>query len=589
MYGTLALAASIAELTRVELRELLAQRPLASPASIRDPLGLAVELLRPELVAAAVQGLDRESLSILLAIEAAQSDPSRGPALASLRLLGLIGVNSQPSDRSHQPLVDDTDPAPTHTERASRYIALPEVTAALEELEADARLRATTETRAAATDDAVASSTWFGAALAATSRAAALLRELELRPAKLSRRGVVTVAAQRELAASTHDDPELTGQLLQTLKHAGLVEPLTLLSRTLLEPSPAADRWLDLRHPERWLALATAHVAACPPQLRHALAISIASAGDDLDSADGPDSQAVDLARAAGALLSHEFPLLPQPAHDAAVRWVATAELLGLSVNGWSTPPALRLLTDDQAAALTLAARDFPPPAAGVYLQPDLSLIAPGPLAPSDERILTVIADTEHLGAASTLRLSRTSITRALRAGHSIPEIRDTLTRLSLTGIPQPLDYLLGDIERKLSQGIHTHDAGSTWAEHVARRVGAPAAAERTRAATTAADHPPRTSTDSNDATDMLDDIALRVSEAARQNDGAGDLARRLELAIRDRSPVRVTAVAPPNPQEYTFTLLPVSLSGGRLRATDQAAGVERTLPVSAIVAVDAA
>ena len=65
---------------------------------------------------------------------------------------------------------------------------------------------------------------------------------------------------------------------------------------------------------------------------------------------------------------------------------------------------------------------------------------------------------------------------------------------------------------------------------------------------------------------------------------GEGDLTRRLELAIRDRSPVRVTAVA--GKDEREFTLLPVSLKGGRLRATDQQAGVERTLPVSAITAV---
>jgi hypothetical protein len=47
---------------------------------------------------------------------------------------------------------------------------------------------------------------------------------------------------------------------------------------------------------------------------------------------------------------------------------------------------------------------------------------------------------------------------------------------------------------------------------------------------------------------------------------------------------VRVTAVA--GGDEREFTLLPVSLKGGRLRATDQLAGVERTLPVSAITAV---
>ena len=72
--------------------------------------------------------------------------------------------------------------------------------------------------------------------------------------------------------------------------------------------------------------------------------------------------------------------------------------------------------------------------------------------------------------------------------------------------------------------------------------------------------------------------------EATQAASGAGDLSRKLELAIRDKSPVQVTAAA--GSDERTFTLLPVALTGGRLRATDQVAGVERTLPLSAIVAV---
>ncbi|MGD9606701.1 MAG: hypothetical protein AB7V10_04370, partial [Leucobacter sp.] len=85
---------------------------------------------------------------------------------------------------------------------------------------------------------------------------------------------------------------------------------------------------------------------------------------------------------------------------------------------------------------------------------------------------------------------------------------------------------------------------------------------------------------------DELDRLAERVHAAAQQHSTAGDLTRQLELAIRERTPVRVTAVGP---DERTFVLLPVSLAGGRLRATDQAAGVERTLPLRAITAVEAA
>ena len=78
-----------------------------------------------------------------------------------------------------------------------------------------------------------------------------------------------------------------------------------------------------------------------------------------------------------------------------------------------------------------------------------------------------------------------------------------------------------------------------------------------------------------------------RVLSADRSTGTEGDLTRRLKLAIRERSTVRVVAVA--GDDEREFTLLPVSLQGGRLRATDQVAGVERTLPVSAITTVESA
>ncbi|MBL5974758.1 MAG: hypothetical protein D3X82_13610 [Candidatus Leucobacter sulfamidivorax] len=54
-----------------------------------------------------------------------------------------------------------------------------------------------------------------------------------------------------------------------------------------------------------------------------------------------------------------------------------------------------------------------------VYLQPDLSLIVPGPLPPGDERSLAEISEAEQWGVAATLRLSPASLRRALRGGWS--------------------------------------------------------------------------------------------------------------------------------------------------------------------------
>lgn len=625
-HGTLALAASLAAMSPAELRELLGRRRVASPRSVQDPLSLAIELLRAESVSSALQSLSRAELSLLQRL----GDP-RAPeilakedldVLASLRLRGLVGLSAA-GDGSSNASTANTDSANADAQGAgSAASALPEVSAALERCSLDdlaagfgadltgfgpAPLDARDPSGGSSPDEGPTArddtSAWFGAALASVARAAALLRTLEHRPARLSRRGAVTVTAQRELASATHDDPEHTARLLEALRLSGLVETAAGHgANPLLWPSPAAADWLALPAPERWAALAEAFVAGIPPELEHTIRLQATGSAEEADTA-------IDVRFVAGPLLDHEFPLLPGALREQAREWAAAAESLGLTVGGRLTPPAILSLDGDRDEVLALARRDLPPPASGVYLQPDLSLIVPGPLDPDDERALTAIADTEQLGAALTMRLSPATLTRALRAGQSVTEIRALLERLSLTGVPQPLDYLLGDLERKQLTGelaeSHPPRISRLHARvtDLARQAGrlspgltgdSAAGGSPRRANADPRDSDPhhadthRTgphSTASHNA-DELDRLAERVHAAAQQHSTAGDLTRQLELAIRERTPVRVTAVGP---DERTFVLLPVSLAGGRLRATDQAAGVERTLPLRAITAVEAA
>lgn len=556
--GTLALAASLAGLSRTELRALLARRQVSAPRSVNDPLGLAVELLRPDSLHLALQALDRAEIAALIGLEAGDSGEQDRTVLDALRRLGLVGIEAG----------------------SASSVALPETSDVLRQL-----LRETHAADAAASDGGTApepasgpaapgaeeparradTSTWFGPALTAVSRTAALIRALAQRPARLSRRGTVTVTAQRELAAATHDDAARTARLLRVLRTAGLAEPFTGQGGLqLLAPSRAAEAWLALPHPERWEALAGALAHDISPELRRTVDLS------------------PELRLAAGPLLIEEFPLLSPAARAAAQEWAESAELLGLAVEGRLAPPAASVLAGDRTSALDQATRDFPSPAEGVYLQPDLSLIVPGPLAPHDEAALAAIADTEQLGAATALRLSPASLTRALRAGRSAEAIREVLARLSLTGVPQPLDYLLGDLERKQQAG-ELRESKPAWLERWEAAHPDPEPAE-----SDAGDPGAQEGAASEEGrTAELDRLAERVHAAAQQPSGAGDLTRQLELAIRERSAVRVTAVG--GAEERTFTLLPVSLTAGRLRATDQTAGVERTLPVSAIVAVEAA
>ncbi|MGK0715042.1 helicase-associated domain-containing protein [Leucobacter sp. W1153] len=543
MGGTLALAASIAQLSRIEVRGLLDARRVQTPGSLHDPLGLAIELLRPESVSRAIATVDRVGLQTLQALTQGEDSRTDPAALDALRLQGLVGRD----------------------EHTGATVPLPEVTEAIERALGAEALSSSDPT---ASHHPADTSRWFGEALTAVRRAAALLRVLASQPPRLSRKGAVTATAVRSLAESTHGDAASTGHLLSVLQLANLVEPMAAgrpgSSTVVLVTSERATEWLGQPYPERWLDLAWAFTQKLDPQVRRTL-----------DLASG------DLELAAGALLAHEYPLLPATARDAASDYAATAEVLGLTTHGQLSPAAVCLFAGDRAAALEVATRDLPEPVAGVYVQPDLTVVVPGPLVPADEQALSEIAETEQLGTAAVMRLTLLSLTRALQQGQSTAAIRAFLTRVSLTGIPQPLDFMLTDLNRARWPADAHMRPGDAWISDGRARATAArdAAAANPRRVTSAP-----TFETTRDVAAELDALADRVFEATQAASGAGDLSRKLELAIRDKSPVQVTAAA--GSDERTFTLLPVALTGGRLRATDQVAGVERTLPLSAIVAV---
>lgn len=544
MTGTLALAASIAAMDQQALTELVAARRVVSPTAVHEPLGLALELLRADSITRALQSAHRESLEALLAL--ARGDAADPAILASLAAVGLVGI----------------DPG-------GMSAALPEVTEILldEALPDDALspLPETPDRGDHPTPDDLTG--WFAAALTSVRRTAKLLHTIAAHPVRLGRKGRPAVLAVRDLADAAHCSPEQASRLLDVMRDAGLLHPH--LDHAGLEQlgvaEPATRRWLmQHSYAERWIELARA-----------------ASERFDARLLRGLGEREGEL-RAVAAALPRDYPLLPETELEALARVVDTAEDLGLTLHGHITPVAEALLRGDVRAAAAMAERDIPGNVPGVYLQPDLSIIVPGPLPPEDEAVLHAIAETEQLGPAASLRVSTEKLARAVqRAGSNTQEVRAALERLSLTGIPQPLDYLLRDLDRKASnrepelQGaagtreLHGWDAGARQAQRKQRAAAAPSAIT-----------PKPVPSHEDELRAMIE----RVVSAASGEGSEGDLTRRLELAIRDRSPVRVTAVA--GKDEREFTLLPVSLKGGRLRATDQQAGVERTLPVSAITAV---
>jgi len=390
------------------------------------------------------------------------------------------------------------------------------------------------------------------------------------------------------------------------------VDGLILLAETAGLLRGSARLWLVTEPGAGWLREPTAaRWAGVARGLRDALPVGLRTAeGGWVDPAEWASAYPLDPA----------WPLR-------AARLLACARLVGLVADDGGEPPwAMPLRTGAEPDPSSLQAL-LPAEVDRVYLQNDLTAIAPGPLAPALDVRLRTMAVRESHAQASTYRFTADSIAAALTEGESAESMRAFLTGLSLTGVPQPLDYL---IER-------------TGERHGMVRVGVDAASGRTRITS---DDPgvlemlavdqalrplglaresggllsrvardavywsladaryPVVAVDGRERPEALHRYRLAPAESDGERDrdphsalvstlraGEGTdadsawLGRELDAAVRTKSIVAVV-VALPDGTSREFTLEATGLGGGRLRGRDRGADVERTLPVSSIVSV---
>lgn len=630
MSGTLALSSLIASLDRAELAGLVRSRRIAAPASVKDPLDLASELLKPDSLAQALTLLSREDLLILAPAAApaassgtdtaAEPEPGVAAGTSRLRALGLLGSNDA---------------------------ELPEVANALKSLLKTrgldvAMLRETPAALPPADPDHADTSSWFASALTVTGQAAWVLRDLERSPAKLNRNGDVASAwlrtAEERLAIPAADE------IVDLLRAAELAIPADTWC-----VSQGAD-WLKSEREERWITLALAAVGLMPTQLRGQLGSAEPGSSIDPVISDFP----------------RHYPLATEPTFASIARASALWERVGITVSGRFSTAGIAALRRSVAeengvdggagAGSTVADRTgfddlgLPETAPGIYIQPDLSVIVPGPLTARDEAAIAAIALPEQLGVASTLRISEATLSEAFHRGLSGDEIRGLIEGLALTGIPQPVDYLITTlseragsivvsphfdengrariefarpelratvlVDRRLAHLQLQEPAASAQptrearpllsrlrADHVlaalldarypARGGGGLLAPSESRQAQAnqaqakealAQEHPPEAAaaTPATRAATAIEALIERVMESA--SDGPTDISRQVTLAIRDRSRLQVTVEM--RGEVRTFIIVPVSLAAGRMRALDETAGVERTLPLDAITEV---
>jgi hypothetical protein len=275
-------------------------------------------------------------------------------------------------------------------------------------------------------------------------------------------------------------------------------------------------------------------------------------------------------------------------------------------------------------------AASFPPEVDQVYLQHDLTVIAPGPLRVDLETRLRGMAEPEARGVASSFRITAVSLTRAFVAGETADSVRAFLSALSLTGIPQPLEYLIADtaarfgtlrvgrleeatgayvrsddtgllrqlaVDQALTPlglevaGIHRlttrFDVGLLYTALLDARY--PVVAEDAEGEIVAMRAERRASSGGGAPTDDTAALLIsRVRESAADAPEEADrawLARQLELAIKGKVTVTVT-VRLPDESLAEYVLEPAALAGGRLRARDRRADIERTLPLASIISV---
>ena len=82
-------------------------------------------------------------------------------------------------------------------------------------------------------------------------------------------------------------------------------------------------------------------------------------------------------------------------------------------------------------------------------LQSDLTAVASGQLSAAASRLLAVTAVPESRGTATIWRFTPDSVRAALDDGWSADELRAELAAASDRPLPQPLDYLIGDVARR--------------------------------------------------------------------------------------------------------------------------------------------
>jgi len=304
------------------------------------------------------------------------------------------------------------------------------------------------------------------AAVQVGNKIEALLESWAAEPPGVLRAGGLGVRELKRAATVMDCDERLAALLVEVAAGAGLVDQTPGVDPYWV-PTPSYDGWLASPPELRWATLARAWLAL--PRLPRLVGERddrdkvLAALGAEVErpgaaaerrrvlallteapkgAAPTPDSVT--------AVLSWRAPRRGGRLRDVVATWtLVEAEALGLTGRGaLSSYGRLLLAGDDRGATRTLGAL-MPDPLDHVLVQPDLTVVAPGPLERDLARELGVVADVESTGGATVYRVSETSVRRALDAGRAASDLHALFRSRSKTPVPQSLTYLIDDVARR--------------------------------------------------------------------------------------------------------------------------------------------
>jgi hypothetical protein len=610
----LTLASRLRALDDAALRRTIALRSVP-PHGIRDFFDLAEALLDPDAIQSTLSHLDRSTLAVL-AVAGELGAPSIPALVERLADLGhdtrdvadIAARADRLADLMLLVRVDDTvRPYPAVAARLRAWPA--------EGLPSAAGLAGTPAPTALAplsgADGRFTERLATERAFSAVSSVAELLAEVGREPARELSRGGLGLPDTKRLASAMGVDIDAVAPLVSIAARAELVA----LSGGYWAQSAAGVDWLVEGAGPRWGVLAGSWLAGLPADVREILAERPGVAWGDA---------------------MHRFVAWLYPAggiwmDERIADFARDAELIGITARQSTSAAGAAVLAGDLDSAVATITAALPAEVGTVYLQHDLSIVAPGPLSAAIDTRLRGFADVESRDLAFSYRLSGPSVNRALAAGDDAESLLAFLASISVTGVPQPVDYLIRDAAERygrvrVGSVDPANPAGGSYVSSVDRSVlGAIAVDQSLRGLALAQSSPSRlTSAQPADAvfwalTDARypvaaenaageivhprrhplarparsssPDPAIALVEQLRATDGGEAkaahawLARQLDSAIKHRQTVLVS-VQMPGGDLVDYLLEPASVGGGRFRARDRQADIERTLPLSSIVSI---